>query len=83
MNALNAIAIAIPTITVLFGILLNRQDASSIRMEMKSEIGQLRSEMKVEIGQLRAGMIQLRNTIHADMIGIHERLATVEAKQNG
>jgi hypothetical protein len=71
MNALNAIAIAIPTITVLFGILLNRQDASSIRMEMKSEIG-----------QLRAKMIQLRNTIHSDMIGLHERLATVEAKQN-
>jgi hypothetical protein len=30
---------------------------------------------------LRSEMVQLRNSVHADMVGIHERLATVEAKQ--
>jgi hypothetical protein len=65
------LVVAIPTIAVLFGILLNRQDATSIRSELKSEIGQLRSEM-----------IALRDSIHRDMISFHERVATVEAKQN-
>jgi hypothetical protein len=82
MNALNAFTIAIPTIAVLFGILLNRQDATAIRSEMRSEIGQLRNEMKAEIGQLRNEMIQLRNSVHSDMVSLHERLAVVEAKQN-
>jgi hypothetical protein len=70
MNALNAFTIAIPTLAVLFGILLNRQDATAIRAELKSEIAQLRTEM-----------IQLRDSIHSDLVGLHERIATVEAKQ--
>jgi len=96
MNPANVLAVAIPTIAILFGILLNRQDATAIRAELKSvelalrnelrsEIGTLRSElrgeMRSEIGSLRAEMVQLRNSIHADMIGLHERLAVVEAKQ--
>jgi hypothetical protein len=81
MNALNAFAIVILTIAVLFGILLNRHDATAIRAEVKSEIGNLRSELRSEIGQLRSEMIQLRNSIHSDLVGLHERLATVEAKQ--
>ncbi len=85
MNILNAFTIAIPTIAVLFGILLNRQDATAIRAEMKAESAQLRNEMgqiRNEMGQMRAEMIQLRNTIHADMVGVHERIAVVESKQN-
>jgi hypothetical protein len=81
MTAANVLAIAVPTLAILFGILLNRQDATSIRTEMKSEIGQLRAEFRSEIGSLRSEMFQLRDSIHRDMIGLHERLATVEAKQ--
>lgn len=71
------LVIAIPTLAVMFGILLNRQDATAIRAEVKSEIGQLRSEM----GQLRSEMISLRDSIHRDMVGLHERITTVESKQ--
>jgi hypothetical protein len=63
--------ISIPTLAVMFGILLNRQDAISIRAEVKAENGQLRSEI-----------ISLRDNIHRDMMGIHERVATVESKQD-
>jgi hypothetical protein len=44
----------------MFGILLNRQDASSIRAEM----------------------VALRDSIHRDMIALHERVAVVETKHN-
>ncbi len=64
------IAAIVPTLVVLIGILLNRQDAISIR-----------SELKTEIGQLRAEIITLRDNIHRDMVGLHERIAVVEAKQ--
>ncbi len=77
MNSATVFTIAIPTMAVLFGVLLNRHDATSIR----AEVGSLRQEMKAEINQLRSEMIQLRDSIHRDMIGVHERLATVEAKQ--
>jgi hypothetical protein len=78
----DVIVISLPTLAVLFGILLNRQDATAIRAEVKNEIGQLRSEMRSENGQLRSEIITLRDNIHRDMIGIHERLATVESKQD-
>jgi hypothetical protein len=71
MNASSILTVAIPTLAILFGILLNRQDATAIRAELKAEIGQLRTEM-----------IQLRNGIHSDMVGLHERVATVEAKNS-
>jgi len=64
------IAAIVPTLVVLIGILLNRQDAISIR-----------SDLKTEIGQLRAEIITLRDNIHRDMVGLHERIAVVEAKQ--
>ena len=54
------LVIAIPTIAVMFGILLNRQDATAIRAEM----------------------VALRDSIHRDMISLHERVATVEAKHS-
>ena len=52
------IVIAIPTLAVLFGILLNRQDAMAIRAEM----------------------VALRDSIHRDMISLHERVALVATK---
>jgi hypothetical protein len=77
MNSSTVFTIAIPTMAVLFGVLLNRHDATSIRVEM----GSLRQEMKAAFNQLRSEMIQLRDSIHRDMIGIHERVAVMEAKQ--
>jgi hypothetical protein len=73
----DVLIIAIPTLAVMLGILLNRQDATSICAEVKHEIGQVGSE----IGQLRGETIALRDSIHRDMVSLHERVATVEARQ--
>ncbi len=70
--------VSVPTVVVLFGILLNRQDATSIRTEMAS----LRNEMKAQIAQLRSETIALRDSIHRDMVSLHERVAVIEAKNN-
>ncbi|WP_041598002.1 hypothetical protein [Granulicella tundricola] len=82
------LAIGIPSLLVMFGILLNRQEAASLRAEigqlrgeMKSEIGQLLAEMKSENNQLRNEIITLRDNIHEDMMGVHERLRAVETRQ--
>ncbi len=94
MSPANILAVAIPTLAILFGILLNRQDAISIRAELKAvesalrnEMAQLRKDINADMLQLRkdlnADMVQLRNSIHADMVGLHERIAVVEAKQQG
>jgi hypothetical protein len=63
--------VAIPTLAVMFGILLNRQEATAIRGEMS----QLRTELRSEMGALR-------DSIHRDMISLHERVATVEARNS-
>ncbi len=71
MSTTTAIAIAVltaltPTVTCLIGILLQRQDTRDLQSEM---------------GGLRADMIGLRTQVHSDLLLIHERVATVEAKQ--
>ena len=75
MSTTTAVAIAVltaltPTVTCLIGISLQRQDTRDLRSEMRSEMG-----------GLRADMINLRTQVHSDLLLIHERVATVEAKQ--
>jgi len=72
--------VAIPTLTVLFGILLNRHDVVSLRADMKGDNASLRSEVKSEINQLRSEIIALRDQIHRDMISLHKRVAVIETK---
>ncbi len=71
------LVIAIPTLTVMFGILLNQQEFTAIRSELRTEIGSLRTEMHGEIGSLRKEMIALRDSIHHDMVSLYERVAVV------
>ena len=73
---------SMPILAVMFGILLNRQEATTTRNEMKAELAQMRSELRGEINALRSETIALRDSIHRDMIGLHEHLAVVESKQN-
>ena len=73
----NIWSIVIPTFAVLLGVIFNRQETNA----MRAEIGQLRTELKSDINSLRGEMIQLRDSIHRDMIGLHERVAAVEARQ--
>ncbi len=77
MNTANIITATIPTFAVLLGILFNRQEITSLRADMRAESASVRGE----IAQLRSEMIQLRDSVHHDMVGLHERIAVVEAKQ--
>lgn len=78
-----ALTIAVPTFAVLLGVLFNRQEM----MALRSEMGQLRKDITSDMGQLRVDinrdMTLLRDSIHRDMIGLHERVAVVESKQEG
>ena len=58
------LTIGIPTLAVLVGILMNRNDANQIR----AEIGQLRSETRNEIGQIRGEISTARKQSHDDVI---------------
>ena len=59
-------AIGIPTFTVLVGILLSRSDVAVVRSEIVA---------------LRGEMVSLRDSVHRDMVMLHERIAVVETKQ--
>jgi hypothetical protein len=56
-------AAGFPTLVVLVGILLNRQDASALRMELRSEIGGLRSDLGGRIDMLTGKVIELTDRV--------------------
>jgi len=61
-------AAALPTITVLVGILLNRSDTSSIRNEMGAMRAQLQGEMAAMRTQLQGEMGAMRAQFHNDVL---------------
>lgn len=75
----------IPTVAVLIGIILQRQDTRDLRSEMRADMNLLRTEMRSDMDalrtELRTDMIALRDQVHADLLLIHERVAKVEARQ--
>jgi hypothetical protein len=77
VNTANIITATIPTFAVLLGILFNRQEILALRADMRAEIASVRGD----ITQLLGEMIQLRDSVHHDMVGLHERIAVVESKQ--
>ena len=72
-----AVGVIAPFIAVLFGVVLSNQRIA--RLETTVDARLLRMEHMIE--SLRNEMISLRNSVHADMVAIHERLAKVEARQ--
>jgi hypothetical protein len=71
------LSIGIPSLLVLVNIALNKSDVGNLR----SDVIALRSEMTQMRVDINRDMAQLRDSIHRDMIGLHERVAVVEAKQ--
>jgi hypothetical protein len=57
------LTIGIPTLAVLVGILLNRNDANNIRTELAS----VRTELKTDIAGLDTKIERFRDVIHGDM----------------
>lgn len=52
----DVLIIGVPLIAILAGIMLNRQDASAIRSDLRSEISSLRSEMNSRLDSIQRDM---------------------------
>jgi hypothetical protein len=52
----DVLSVGLPILVILAGILLNRQDASAIRSELRSEISSLRSEMTMRFDAIQRDM---------------------------
>jgi hypothetical protein len=59
----DALAVGIPMVVIIAGILLNRQDASALRSEMAA----LRTELRGDINGLRAEMNSRFDSVQRDM----------------
>jgi len=75
----------VPTFFVLFGIILNRADVTSLRAEMavlraelRAEIAALRTELRAEIAtlrsELRSEMAILRTELHGGMAALRDSI---------
>jgi len=74
------LAMGVPTIMVLIGILLNRSDVASLRSEMVQLRVDLHHDMNTFRADINRDMTTLRDNIHRNMVSLHERVAVVEAK---
>lgn len=74
---LAALAALTPTVTCLIGIILQRSDVRDLR----SEVRDLRSDMFAMRKDINVEMQAFRKDVHADLLMIHERVATVEGRQ--
>ena len=86
-NAQLYLAIGVPSILVLLGILLNFFQYNSLRTEIRSEINGLRNEFANDIGGLRAEMMSIRAELRADIslltgkvIELVDRLSKLETR---
>jgi hypothetical protein len=66
-------AAALPTITVLVGILLNRSESSRLDARISALETGLRAEFRGEIGSLRGEMAAMRAQFHSDVLMLFER----------
>jgi hypothetical protein len=83
MTAPEILAIGLPTLSVLVGILLNRSDTNRLDARITTEIGALKSSVSSDIREIRADLAAIRNDqrefYHA--LGEHEvRLSNLERK---
>jgi hypothetical protein len=72
----DTLIVAIPTVVVLVGILMNRQDAIAIRTELRSEVGSLRSDMSA----LRSDLGGRIDMLTGKVIELTDRVSHLEAR---
>lgn len=87
---MNLLAISVPTLTVLIGILLNRDatnrlDAriTALEASTRAEMGGLRSDMsglRADMAGLRGELNSLRSQTHSDLILLLERDNKLESR---
>ena len=73
---MNLLAIFIPTLTVLIGILLNRDATNRLEASVRADISTLRTDM----AGLRSDMTALRAQTHSDLILLLERDNKLESR---
>ena len=76
-----ALIIAVPTFTVLVGIIFNRLDSNALRVEMNNLRTDLHRDMTTLRTDVHQEMTAFRDMIHDDLMGVHERLRAVETRQ--
>jgi hypothetical protein len=74
MNTLNAIALAVPTLVVLIGILMNRQENAALRSELRSVEGSLRSEIKSVESSLRSEIKSVESSLRSEIKSVENSL---------
>jgi hypothetical protein len=67
-NLKDILIVGLPTLMVLVGILLNRNDSNQLRGEMAT----LRGEMRAEFSNIRSEFNQMRDLFHSDIVHLLE-----------
>jgi len=77
------LTIGLPTLSVLIGILLNRDAVSSLRGDIgrvDARIALHETSLRGEIGTLRAEIVSLRASFHSDVLMLLERDSKLETR---
>ena len=74
------IAAVLPTLAVLTGILLNRNDYSKLDARLSSEIGKLDGRLGTEINRLDGRLNGIENRLHSDMMQVIGKLTELEVR---
>ena len=75
-----SIAAVLPTVTVLVGILLGRNDYNKLDARLSSELSKLDARISSEIGRLDSRMTALENRFHSDIMQVIGKLTELESR---
>jgi hypothetical protein len=81
MTAPEILAIGLPTLSVLVGILLNRSDTNRLDARITTEIAAVKAAVSAEIGSLRSIAMSDTNSLRADIRDIRSDLALIRNDQ--
>lgn len=63
-----ALTISLPSLMVLVGILVNRNDANRLDARITNEISRLESSIRSDMAAMRGEMSAMRNQFHSDVL---------------
>ncbi len=82
MQPANILAIALPTLTVLVGILLNQASTNRLDARISALEVALRAEISGQTGSLRAEMAGLRGELNALRVSFHNDVVMLIERDN-
>ena len=77
---LAALAVALPTVTALVGILLSRNDYNKLDSRLSSEVGRLDGRLSGVEARLESKISGLENRLHSDMMQVIGKLTELEVR---